>query len=247
VLLACATGLKPQIGLCFLFYFLLRRHWRSFGIASVFLLGLSAAGLLQLGLRHTPWLANYELDNRILLETGVLGNFTAINPTRFGLVNLQVALYPLLGRIDLTNDIAWLLGAILGLGWLFAFRKHRDDGELLDLSALVVISLLPIYHRFYDATLLVLPVSWLFVHYRRTGRVAVPCGLLLLPFLVPGGTLLEAMEAKQKIPQTCVHSWWWESFIMAHEVWLLVFLGILLIYQMSKCREQTSDATLPSH
>jgi hypothetical protein len=246
ILLAVAVGLKPQIGLCFLFYYLLRRRWRIFGIALALLFGIAAAGLLRLDLTHTPWLANYLSDNRILLETGVLGNFTAINPTRFGLVNLQVAFYPVLCRVDLTNAAARAIGAILLVAWLIAFFNRKSDCELLDLSALAVISLLPVYHRFYDATLLVLPVCWALTAYRKTRRPAVLSLLLILPFLIPGGTLLETLESSGRISQALVPRWWWEVFFMAHQVWFLLFLGILLIYQMATNRSQITVATTAS-
>jgi hypothetical protein len=233
-LLATATGLKPQIGLCFLLYYLVRRRWRVFGLAMLALACLAAAGLLRLELGHTPWLANYISDNHILLETGVLGNFTDINPTRFGLINLQVALYPLLGGISMTNYVSRVTGAALLFAWLTGMLRRYRSGEyeLLDVSAIAVISLLPIYHRFYDATLLVLPLCWVIVSYRRSRMSAVLTLLLMLPFLVPGGTLLETMEINGRIPGMLIHRAWWEAFVMAHQVWLLLLLSVLLLYQM---------------
>lgn len=232
VLLATAVGLKPQIGLCFLLYNLLRRRWRICGIALALLLGLTLVGLLRLEVGHTPWLANYISDNRILLETGVLGNFTAINPVRFGLINLQVALYPLLRNIALTNGAARVIGAILLGTWLVNFTRRTHEDELLDLSAIVVISLLPIYHRFYDATLLVLPLCWAVVSWRKARPGAALALLLMVPFLIPGGTLLETLEVNGRIPATLAHRAWWEAFIMAHQVWFLLALSVVLVCQM---------------
>jgi hypothetical protein len=113
VLLVVATGLKPQIGLCFVLYYLLRGRWRIFGLTLAGLIGLAALGLLRLEFGHTPWLSDYLNDNHILLETGILGNFTPINPTRFGLLNLQVALYAVLGSVRLANGLAMTIGAAL--------------------------------------------------------------------------------------------------------------------------------------
>ncbi len=235
LLLALAAGLKPQIGLCFLLYYLLRRRWRICGIAATVLACGAAFGLMRLEFGHTPWLANYLSDNRILLETGVLGNFTPINLTRFGLVNLQVALYPILGSVRVTNAVAMAMGAILLVVWIVsvARRESRDHGELLDLSAIAVISLLPVYHRFYDATLLVLPLSWALSSFRGARKFAVISLLLMLPFLIPGGTLLESMEIGGRIPGGLTRHWWWDALVMPHQVWALLFLGILLLHEMS--------------
>jgi len=241
-LLAVATGLKPQIGLCFVLYYLLRRRWRVGGIALALVAGVAAVGLLRLEVGHTPWLQNYLSDNRILLETGVLGNFTAINPTRFGLINLQVALYPLFKSVRVTNAVAMSVGGTLLIVWFIGMvrNKYRDDRELLDLSAIAVISLLPVYHRFYDATLLALPLCWVFLSFRRARRTAVVSLLLMLPFLVPGGTMLETMQSDGRIPPALSSHWWWQVFVMSHQVWALFFLGILLLREMGT-EQRTGD------
>jgi hypothetical protein len=246
-LLAVVTGLKPQIGLCFLLYYLLRRRWRICGIAFSLLACMVGIGLLRLELGHTPWIADYFNDNRILLETGVLGNFTAINPTRFGLINLQVALYPILGGARVTNEVCMAIGAILLVAWIVntgtlgASRTkldaiQRGDCELLDLSVIAVISLLPVYHRFYDATLLVLPLCWAFVALRRTRTAAVISLLVMLPFTIPGGTLLQTKQIEGSIPVALTRHWWWEAVVMPHQVWALLFLSVLLLAEMRSCR-----------
>jgi hypothetical protein len=231
LLLALATALKPQIGFWFLLYYFLRRRWLICGVAAGVLACLTVLGLSRLELGHTPWLSNYPNDNHILLESGVLGNFTAINPTRFGLINLQVALYPLLGDVQITNAVSMAIGAILVMVWLVAMIRtgRPDDREFLDLSAIAVISVLPVYHRFYDAALLVLPLCCAVVLFRKARIFASLSLLLMLAFLVPGGTLLETMQLEGHIPPTLAHRWWWESFVMAHQVWLLLLLSLLLL------------------
>jgi len=234
-LLAASVGLKPQIGLCFLLYYLVRRRWRVFGSALVVLALLAALGLLRLQFGHTPWLPNYLNDNHVLLETGILANFTPVNPTRFGLINLQVVLYSISGSIRLANSLALSVGAIFLLVWLLGMRRRgiHDDLELLDLSAIAVVSLLPIYHRFYDAALLVLPLCWVFISFRRARILGTLTLLLMSPFLIPGGTLLETMQASGRIPSALANGWWWETIVMPHQIWMLFFLSLLLLYEMT--------------
>jgi hypothetical protein len=243
VLLAVAAGLKPQIGLCFLLYYLVRRRWRLCGFALAILACLVGLGLLRMEVGHTQWFGNYLNDNRVLLETGVLGNFTRINPTRFGLVNLQVALYPLLGSVRLANGLAMSVGTGLLVVWLVLMeRRNTDDNlELLDLGAIAVISVLPVYHRFYDATLLVLPLCWAFFSFGKARRFATLSLLLMLPFLVPGGTLLETMQGSGRIPFSLANRWWWEALIMPHEVWVLSFLSVLLLCEMATWCHSAED------
>ena len=234
VLVGLATGLKPQIGLVFLVYFLLRRRWRIFLPAAAGVGCLAGMGLLRLEISHTSWLANYLHNNQVQLETGVLGIFTPVNPIRFGLIHLQVALYPMLGNSLTTNQVALTMGAVLSITWFALWlRRHHASSELLDLSAIAVISLLPVYHRFYDACLLALPLCWAFVWFRRKRALAILSGFLLLPFLVPGGTVLQTLVEIGRIPAGLANRWWWQSFVMAHEVWLLLLLSILLLYGMA--------------
>jgi hypothetical protein len=244
-LLAVSVGLKPQIGLCFLLYYLSRRRWRVFGLTLAGLSLLAGLGLLRLGLGHTPWLGNYLNDNHILLETGILANFTPINPTRFGLINLQVVLYPMVESVNMANRLAVSIGALFLVVWGVGTWRRRVQGdfELLDLSAVAILSLLPIYHRFYDATLLVLPLCLAFSWFRKARLFGSLCLLLMLPFLIPGGTLLETMQASGHIPLRFASRWWWETIVMPHQVWMLFFLSILLLVEMNIYRSSATTET----
>jgi hypothetical protein len=238
ILLAVSVGLKPQIGLCFLLYYLVRRRWRVFAVSLSILACIAALGVLRLEAGHTAWLQNYLNDNRVLLETGVLGNFTPVNPMRFGLINLQVALYPILGRVRLANGLAMLVGLILLGAWIVAMSRIRSDEdlELLDLGAIGVISLLPVYHRFYDAVLLVLPLCWVCISFRKSRMFAILSLLLMAPFLIPGGTLLERMQTDERIPSALAQHWWWGMIVMPHQVWMLLLLSVTLLWEMHTCR-----------
>jgi hypothetical protein len=68
------------------------------------------------------------------------------------------------------------------------------------LGHLEAIELNPLECRFYDAALLVLPLCWVFVSWRRVRSCAVLSALLMLPSLIPGGTLLETLQSGGRIP-----------------------------------------------
>jgi len=116
LLLALTVGLKPQVGLCFVLYFLARRKWQPAIVSVAGIMAIASVAIGRLNMAHVHWLANYELDNRALFTSGVLGDFTGRNPLRFGLVNLQVALYPFLHGRETTNTAALLLGMAFSLG-----------------------------------------------------------------------------------------------------------------------------------
>jgi hypothetical protein len=235
VLLALAISLKPQIGLCFLAYCLVRHRWRIAGITVAVAAAIALAAFLRLEFGHTPWLQSYLADNQALFGRGVLADFTPRNPTRFGLINLQLVLYPLAGTVRGTNVLAALVGAVMLAAWLVFMLRKRDSGtELADLSAVAVMSLLPVYHRFYDAVLLILPLAWAVAalqHQRR--KTAILALLLMVPFLLPGGSLLETLQTKGHIPDTLMNRWWWNTIVMPHQVWALLFLSLVFLYEMA--------------
>jgi hypothetical protein len=244
VLLAVSAGLKPQIGLCFLLYYLVCRRWRIFAGATALLALFAAVGLLRLEGSHTPWLGNYLNDNHVLLESGILANFTPINPMRFGLLNLQVILYSIVGSVGEANRLAELIGVVFLGAWLLIVLRRRirqDELELLDLSAIAVMSLLPVYHRFYDAVLLVLPLCWVFAAWRKARPAVILALLLMVPFLIPGGTILQTMQTDGRIPSSLAEHWWWDTIVMPHEIWALFLLSLLLLYEMAVHRDFGND------
>jgi hypothetical protein len=244
-LLAIAVSLKPQIGLPFLLCFLLYRRWRLAGTAMGIIALVAVLAVLRLTIAGTPWVENYFYDNRMLFSRGSLGDFTEADPIRFGLVNLQVLLYVILHDRALANGLALAVAVIAGLWWSFLLNRRSGGGQhLLALSALVVISLLPIYHRLYDASLLVFPLAWsltdLSGRLRSLGNITF---FLILPFLVPGGTVLEQIQLRGYVSAAVRGAWWWNSMVMPHQVWTLVILSVILLEGM---RRTTNDAEVGS-
>lgn len=231
VLLAISVGLKPQIGLPFCFYYLVSRRWRIPAIAGAALATLFAIALMRCAASGTPWLQSYLYDNRILFAQGSLGDFTESNPIRYGLVNFQLAAYALTQNRAAAILAAIGLAAAAGLIWLWqTIKQPCASDSLLPLSALLVISLLPVYHRFYDASLLVFPVAWGVASFNGPLRAQARSTLLViaLAFLAPGGTILEQMQQKEYFAALRVH-WWWNAIVLPHESWSILVLAVLLL------------------
>jgi hypothetical protein len=151
--------------------------------------------MLWLAVHHAEWLTNYAVDNEVLLKVGTLGDFTDRNPLRFGLVNLQVALYPLLHDRSTTNLAVTLVCGCLFILWFKDAVRASQRAPLLCLGTIAALTLLGIY-RYYDAALLIIPVCW-FLSQFKSDKSAV---LGLAPsaaFLIPGGTLLQDLLQKR--------------------------------------------------
>ncbi len=233
VLFGVAIGLKPQIGLPFLVYYLLRRRWRVVATTVTVLAILAVIAAFHLAMSHTPWLDNYRYDNRVLFAHGSLGDFTESNPLRFSLVNLQVLLYTFVPDRTGANVAALVVAGALGAFWLYLLLRRADSkNELLALGALIVLSLLPVYHRLYDASLLIFPLAWSLAAWSGSRKeLAKGTLLLILVFLVPGGSALEQLQHTTYLIGL-QHSWWWAHIVMPHQVWALLFLSVLLLQAM---------------
>ena len=207
---------------------------------------LLAVAIFRLSIGAVPWMQSYLYDSKVLFSSGSLGDFTELNPTRFGLINLQVPVYAILGNRPLANMVASLVALTLGIVWLFLVNRGMHNGarnELLELSAIAAISLLPIYHRLYDASLLIFPVLWCIVS--LTGRVKLLAKVtlaLILPFLLPGGSALERFQHTGRL-SALQHSRWWMATVMPHQCWCLCFLSLVLLLAL---RWNQANRTLPA-
>jgi hypothetical protein len=235
ILFGIAVCLKPQIGLPFLAYYLLRRHWRLFGIAAGVVLTTALLAMARLAISGTPWLQNYRVDNKVLLATGILSDFTERNPIRFSLINLQVLFYALLHHAVAANVLALAVSATLFGIWVWLVLRNRSLVVLLSMGTLAVLSLLPVYHRLYDAFLLIFPLCWSLKEFSGS-KAARAAFSLMLPFLVPGGSALELFQLRGQIPEGFVHSWYWTRFVMPHQIWFLLLLSLLLLWRMASER-----------
>ena len=241
-LLAVAVALKPQIGLPFLFYYVVRKRWRIAAVGSGVVAVLLAGAAGRLAISGTPWLQSYLYDNRVLFAPGSLGDFTEKNPLRFGLINFQVAAYAILQNRAGAMVTAFVIATVAGIAWLLSLRKRKvededkvRDTDLLSLSALAIISLLPIYHRFYDATLLIFPLAWSLTALRgRTSAIARGVLLtIIFVFLVPGAATIERLQAAGHFASVRNH-WWWNMFVLPHASWSIVLLTLLLLCALRK-------------
>jgi len=232
VLLGIALCLKPTVAGGLLLYYLIRQ-WKVAGIAGASFVLISAAGIVRLVLAGVPWLASYSENTRKIFASGSLADFTRADAVRFNLVNAQVLFYNLLKEASAANLLAEVLGAALLASWLWLCWRRRDSSGLLDISAIAVVSLIPVYHRFYDAALLIFPLAWsLLLGIRRSTSVLIL--VAIVPFFAPGPTLLSQLARAGRIPPGITHGWWWDAIVLPHQMWSLIFLAFLLLYCMSR-------------
>jgi len=228
-LLTIAIALKPTVALPFAIYALASRNRIKVITPAI----VTAILLLLLTLipQHgrTLWWKSFLANNQSMFAPGAIDDFSTANPLRFHMVNLQAALFPILQNRVLAQIGAGLAFVVLLAFW---FRAVRRDGQvgLLDLAILASAALLPVYHRFTDAGLLLVPVAWALRELRGEWRAfAAGCLLLATPFLLPGTAVLHEFSGRFEILQNLSHTRLWDWFILPHECWLILMLCVVLL------------------
>jgi hypothetical protein len=232
LLFGVACSLKPQLGAFLVLYYLVRRRWRLFGTAVATTTGLTVGAALYLQLRGALWIQDYLHNAQGFVTANHIDDFSSANPSRFALINLQVPFFSITGQSSSANLLAFAVTGLLLCIWLYwVARGPEREVELLSLGAISVLALLPVYHRFYDAALLIVPVCWCMTLSAGRSKTIVKIVLLLMAvFLVPGAAFLQEFVIGGHVPEAVTSSWFWNCIVMPHETWALLVLCSVLLY-----------------
>ena len=126
--------------------------------------------------------------------------------------------------------------------WIYwVIRKGERAPEFLCLGAISAVALLPVYHRFYDAALLAVPLCWCIANAGGDSKIFAKLGLAIMtPFLFPGSAFLQQMAVQGRVPVSLNNSWLWNCVVVPHETWALLLMSALLIYAV---KASSSNAT----
>jgi hypothetical protein len=234
ILFGLACAVKPQIGAFLVLYYLVRRRWKLFVTAFSFTVALTLVAAVYLQLRSPSWIQDYLHNATGYVTANHIDDFTAANPSRFTLINLQVPVFSMTGRSASANILAFAIVGLLVCLWIYrTLRRDAPTPDLLALGAISVIALLPVYHRFYDAALLAVPLGWCIANAAGTQRAIAKVSLfLMVPFLAPGTAFLQRLADQGCVSDAFTHSWWWNDVVMPHETWSLLLLFFVLLYGM---------------
>ncbi len=250
ILLALGGCLKPQLGVWFVLYFLIRRRWKTVWASAGFGIALLIIGVLRLQVGGVDWLQSFLNNAREFSVSNPTVQFATDDPIRFTLLNLQVPLYSWFGRAAIASAVSWVVSALLLGIWVgMVLNTESRTPRVLGIGALLIASLLPSYHRNYDALLLAFPLCWVVSGCSSRGmRLAVVA--LTVPFLIPGPALLRVLADRGSIPVGSTQSGLWKAVIMPHETWSLLALAVLLLYTMATSATPacgtTPDIVLPA-
>jgi hypothetical protein len=233
VLLALAVCLKPTVAGGVLLYYLIRGRWRLVAISCAVAAAIGAFGVSRLALAGVHWIPSYFENARRIFTIGSVDDFSQADRLRFNMINAQVFFGSLFENASAAALLSQFLGVALFTCWVWLCYRRRTRLELLEISAVSILSLTAVYHRFYDAALLIWPLAWSLLLVGKRS-ITILTLALIAPFFVPGPILLASLAQSGRIPPAFTNGWWWNAIALPHEAWDLILLACLLLCWMGR-------------
>jgi hypothetical protein len=233
ILLGLAAAIKIQLGLPFVLYYLFLRRWRV-GVPALLVVTIIAMiGIAPLEARHFPWIASWKHQIASTVVPGGTNDPTVGGRYRFEILNIHVLLHGFLANESLIRLIGGMIVAALLAMYLAALARtgrapaRRD--ELLALGVLAALTLIPVYHKLYDASILVFALAWAIASLGTARDAAAKLVLLCLSvFLIPADLIQVLRIRVPAVDRAADHSWWFNAFVTPHYAWGLLALSVAL-------------------
>jgi hypothetical protein len=240
-----SLAVKPQIGGFIVLYFVAQRiYWRyaAFALAGAAFLLLCASLILGHHPRSANWASTLRGNLSATLSPGGSADPRPANPQAIGDENLQALTSVFIARAGQFNATAYAIFlALLSAGIVVALRANRGpELHLMALGALSILTLMPIYHRFYDTRLLLLSVPAVLIVFQRRRVLGTVIAVL---------TVLAAVSIQYRVQMFLLQQGKWPSvlankflFVLLLRHQNLLMLLLLLLY-LAAIRSLLSGAT----
>jgi len=234
VVLALACALKPPLAVPFVLAHALRRRWRLVTTAAGLAAAIMLVGIIRLQAAGVPWLPELRRNLLAAAAPGAVNDASGWNPDRFQLINLHVLLHTMIDGRDAVSLLVFVLTALAAIAFARSvWRSGGGDDHGRDLAEVAFVAswtLLPFYHRWYDAGLLVFVLAWsvtaLRTRHAPHARAAI---VLVMTFAIsPALWLTRALPHAASPPHR--YSSGIEQLVLPVQVWALVLLCVVLLH-----------------
>jgi hypothetical protein len=237
ILLGAATALKMQIGAPFILYYFFIRQWRLGAVAScLFIIATFVAIVHMQKFGIDNWYADWHRNAASTLAPGQINDPRSGGPWRNDMVNLQT-LADVIFHGELEVDLCVLVVFLpLLLAFFSQVRPTRGAGrDLLALSVVAALSMLPVYRRLYDGVLLMMLLTWAISRLRvpRYRGMAIAALAMLSEFFIPND-LVRDVERRTHLFDSVSSSAWWQGLVVPHHAWGLLILAVGTLYIFSR-------------
>ncbi len=250
LLIGVATGIKPQIGGIALLYGLCTGRWRGSALAlGVFgLLVVVGAGRPWLGGVHFADLAS-EWEVSLSHSAAARGGeaFVIASDERANVICMHIFLHSFTDNIPLVKMLVRSAVVASGIAWLLLYWRGRTSiDEWVAFGVPSVLGLMAVYHRTYDAILLLPLVAWGLREW--TGRNWLQARLVFLTtlvFAVPGGAFLMTLYDMGILPEVFLTNRVLQALVISHASYTLCILLGLLFWVMLRQTAFSANGRLP--
>lgn len=237
LLLGLAVATKPQLAGVFLVALPLMGRWRTAAWAAVVVGIVAAIAIVRM---HSAgagdWFSGWMANVSEFTHANEPGDATWGAKLRWQLVNLAPVLHNFIDQRGIVQglSIAFLAGSLGLITWIWHRRPTRPD--ILGLwSIMAVVTLLPVYHRYYDTCMLILPMVWAVRELRgKMHHWAVMTLSVLAIFIVPSSTAIHWAGVKGYFSESMTESFFWQAFVKLHQNYFLLALLLLLIWGLNR-------------
>ncbi len=254
LLFMLSLAVKPQIGGLIVLYFLVQKiHWRhaAVAMAGAVALLLSACLVLSHHPRSADWVSTLRTNLSATLSAGGSADPRPANQQAIGDTNLQTLTSIFFPDAGMFNPVAYALFLGLLAAGVMAVVRGDAGKELhfLALGALSILSLMPVYHRFYDTRLLLLSIPAVLIVFQRRR---------FLGTLIASLTVLAGISVQYRVQIYLLQHSQWQD-VLAHKVLFilllrqqnleLLILFSLYLFAISSIRfsSATNTGSYPAH
>jgi hypothetical protein len=182
ILFAVTLCVKPQIAPCGLLAFLLWRRWSPLfiGLAGATIMTLFATVWISSFGQNWKWWESLKQNTASLALPGGLNDPRPTSPYADGFLNAQTLSYLFTANAPLAEGLVLILSAGLAGLYFHLRRREKTADTRIDSAFLAAITLMMVYHRYYDGQLLLLVIPAVALFWRRGQvRTAWAVGLCL--------------------------------------------------------------------
>ncbi len=227
---ALGVALKPTMAAPYVLFPLRRWDWRLLLTASGAGLGILFAAVGWLELQGVPWVESWRQSIGRFAGGGD-GDLTLASSTAVTMIHLDALLVPLGWSPSAARFTTLALTAVAVAVWWTGDRRAASDRvgpALASWGVLSLITLLCVYHRYYDATLLLFPIAWAIFSIARFPKLAALQLGLTAPMLAPIPATLYALHERGWIDAGVHESAAWQILVLRHQVWLLAAMLVVM-------------------
>ncbi len=236
LLLGLSACLKPQLALPFAAYFAFARNWRVLTMVLGTTALLTLVAIIPMQMHGHDWLGQWLTNIASSSAPGRNNDPTISGPWREQMIHLPLWLFSFVADPRVVMTTSWTICIALFLAYVRFACQCRGDQKLetLSLATLAALILLPVYHKSYDAAILLPAFAWALREIDQDSSLrgmAIGMVSVMAVFLIPFSFLTMVMErtdALNAISQTMI----WRVLVVPHHAVATLVVALCMLWAL---------------